>query len=477
MMMHRARMITRRVWLLKLAIGKSGGCFQLSLIREVMKIKRVRIALVLVLIAGVIFILISDCTKTGNPTTPLVEKSSDNATADQSNRSAKLPVLKVGFLTDMTGASSWYGRAMNTLGRAVVDTINKEGIKGFSKMEVTTYDTHSNQITACEQVTKAKEDKMDVVWGSWVEAQLIPYINNLASIPYVMNNNTGLKLLTNDNRWVINPNATSWDYGLATSDFFKRNRVRTWAITGQGWDEGWLDAWAEGIKYGLKDSDIKCVWDKEVPAYKTDWAEEINEWQKLKPDALVIANPGEGAFSIIKQMKDGGYWPKYVIFDPMTGGDYTVIKNALGKDYMLNLIAPTNSDVESPVWKEFATKHLEFDYFPYGFSAEIWDTLHLIKVAAEKIGPNGVKDPKVFMDALRNSSYNGAMGHTFGPFRENGLLKKVTVSFVQCVEGPPDWTDLVDFHWEPIFKTEISKQLSRDEAYEVWPDLKKRLEK
>lgn len=440
--------------------------------------KIIRTTITLVVITVMIFMLISGCMKAANPTIPFVKKSSDNGSADQSNNSSNLQTLKVGFLCDMTGGSSWFGGAMNTLGRAVVDTINKEGIKGFSKMEVKTYDTRSDQSTACEQVTRAKtEDNMNVVWGSWVEAQLIPYINKFASIPYVMNNNTGLKPLNNNNRWIINPDATSWDYGVATSDFFKKNGVKTWAITGQGWGEGWLDAWAEGAKYGLKDSDIKCIWDKEVPADKVDWSAEINEWRKLKPDALVIPNPGAGAFSIIKQMKDGGYWPKYIIFDPMAGGDYSVIKDSLGKKYMEDLIAPTNSDVESPVWKEFATKHLELDYFPYGFSAEIWDTLHLIKIAAEKVGPEGVKDSKVFMDALRNSSYNGALGHTLGPFRENGLLQKVTVSFVQCVDGSPDWTDLVDFHWKPIFRTEIPKQLSLDEVYEVWPDLAKRLEK
>jgi len=440
--------------------------------------KKTRTAIVPVLIGVMIYLLVSGCAETASPTKPLTEKSSNNAAAGQSNKTADLPTLKVGFLCDMTGILSWYGGLMDTMGRAVVDSINKEGIKGFSKMEVKTYDTRSDQSTACEQVFKAKtEDNMDVVWGSWVEAELIPYTNKFASIPYVMNNTTGPKPLKKDVRWLINPDATSWDFGIATGEFFKKNEVKTWAITGQGWGEGWLDAWAEGIKYTLKDTDIKCVWDKEVPAHKTDWTAEIIEWKKLMPDALVVPNPGAGAFSIIKQIKDAGFWPKYIIFDPMAGGDYSVIKDALGKRYILDLIVPTNSDVESPVWKEFATRHLELDYFPYGFSAEMWDTLHLIKVAAEKVGPIGVKDPKVFMEALRNSSYNGAMGHTLGPFRENGLLQKVTVSFVQCVDGSPDWTDAVDFYWKPIFKTEFPKQLSLEEVSEICPELAKRLEK
>lgn len=365
---------------------------------------------------------------------------------------------------------------MNTLGRAVVDMINEEGIKGFSRIEVTTYDTRSDQPTAVEQVTRAKtEDNMDVMWGSWVESQLIPYTNKFASVPYVMNNTTGLKPLNKDVRWTIVPSATSWDYGIATAGFFKEKGVKTWAITGQGWGEGWLDAWAEGTKYGLKDTDIKCVWDKEVPADKVDWTAEINEWKKLNPDAIVIPNPGAGAFSVIKQMKDSGYWPKYVIFDPMAGGDYTVVKDALGKKYLKDLISVTAANLESPVWKEFAKKHLELGYFPYGFSAEMWDTLHLIKVAAEKVGPEGIKDPKAFMDALKSSSYDGALGSKLGPFRENGLQEKVTVTLVQCVDGAPDWTDKVDFHWTPIFKQEIPKQLSLEEAIEVWPDLGKRL--
>jgi branched-chain amino acid transport system substrate-binding protein len=424
--------------------------------------------LVLLVMAAMIFVLISGCGQTAKPKTQ---------SGEQPAKSAKEgPTIKVGFLCDMTGVCSWYGGIMNTLGRAVVDTINQEGIKGFSKMEVKTYDIRSDQAYAIEQITRAKtEDHMDVVWGSWVEAQIFPFINNFASILYVMNNTTGLKVLTNDSRWVIMPSASSWDYGVATGAFFKEKGVKTWAITGQGWGEGWLDAWAEGIKYALKDTDIKCVWDKEVPADKADWSAEINEWKKLQPDAIVIPNPGAGAFSIIKQMKDSGFWPKYVIFDPMAGGDYTVVKDALGKQYLKDLISVTAADLESPVWKDFAKRHLELGYFPYGFSAEMWDTLHLIKVAAEKVGPEGIKDPKKFMDALKSSSFKGALGSTLGPFRENGLQEKVTVTFVQCVDGAPDWTDKVDFHWQPIYKYEIEKQLSLEEAFEVWPNLAKRL--
>lgn len=397
-------------------------------------------------------------------------KSTTN-TGDPSN----LPVLKLGLLAPLTGVSSLFGGYMNTVGRAVIEEINKEGIKGFSKMEVKTYDTRSDQPTAVEQINRAKtEDRMNVIWGDWVEAFIVPTANNI-QMPYVINNNTGLKILKNDVKWVINSDASSWDYGLAVGDFFKKNGVKTWAVTGQGWGEGWLDGWAEGAKYALKDTDIKNVWDKEVPADKVDWTSEINEWKKLKPDAVVLPYPGAGAYSVIKQMKDMGFWPKYVIVDSMFGGDYAVAKDALGKKYMMDLIAPTNADVESPAYKEFVKKELDLGYLPYGFSAEIWDTLHLIKVAAENAGPEGVKDPAKFMDALKKATYNGALGHPIGPFRENGLSEKVNISFVQVVDGAPDWTNKVDFHWKPIFKTEIPKQFSFEEANAIWPAFGKRV--
>jgi ABC-type branched-subunit amino acid transport system substrate-binding protein len=444
--------------------------------------KKTRRALALVLITVMMLVVISGCGQTNTPT-QTAEKTASNAATpteqaatptEQSTNDG--PVLKVGFLCDMTGVLSWYGGIMNTLGRSVVDMINEEGIKGFTKMEVKTYDIRSDQPTAIEQVTRAKtEDGMDIVWGSWVEAQLIPFANKFASIPYVMNNTTGLKPLNKDAKWVIMPSASSWDYGVATAGFFKEKGVKTWAITGQGWGEGWLDAWAEGAKYTLKDTDIKCVWDKEVPADKVDWSADINEWKKLQPDAIVIPNPGAGAFSVIKQMRDSGYWPKYVIFDPMAAGDYTVVKDALGKKYLEGLISVTAANLESDAWKDFAKKHIELGYFPYGFSAEMWDTLHLIKQAAEKVGPQDYKDPQKLMDALRGSSYAGALGNTLGPFRENGLQEKVTVTLVQCVDEVPDWTDKVDYSWKPIYKQEIQKQMSLEEAVAVWPDLGKRL--
>jgi ABC-type branched-subunit amino acid transport system substrate-binding protein len=385
-------------------------------------------------------------------------------------------VLKIAFLCDMTGMFSKYGELMDAMGKAVIENINEEGIKGFSRIEVKTYDTQSNQTVACEQIYKAKyEDDMDVVWGSWVEAEIIPYVDKLAAIPFVMNNPTGLKAFDENVKWSINPCATAWDIGLATGEFFKLNNVRTWAIAGQGWEEGWLDTWSEGIKYILRDTDIECAFDQEVPSDLVDWSEYIEKWKRLNIDALVIPNPGEGIYTVIKQMKDAGFQPDFIIVDPVAGGDYYVMEKVLGKEYMIGLIAPTNNDVEAPVWKEFATKHLEEDYMPYGFSGEIWDTLHLIKLAAEIVGPEGVNEPETFLKALKSSSYNGSMGYTLGPFRENGLLEDVTVSFVQCVDGPPDWTNKVDYHWKTIFTLEVRNQLALNEAIRVWPQLGERL--
>jgi ABC-type branched-subunit amino acid transport system substrate-binding protein len=396
-------------------------------------------------------------------------------TQSEKVEAADQPVLKIGFLCDLTGQNLWYGSIMKDMGIATVNVMNEEGIEGFSKIEATIYDTNSNQQTACEKMKQAKQDGMNAVWGSWVEAQLIPYDNKFVQIPYVMNNPTGVKSLTDDNKWVINPCGTSWDIGLATADFFRLNNVKTYAITGQGWGEGWLDGWAEGIKYGIKSYNIQCVWDQEVPSTKTDWTKEIEIWKQLKPDAIVFPNPGEGAYTVIRQMKENGYSPRFIIMDPMSGGDYSVINKELGTSNMVGLYAPTNSDVDSPGWKEFATQHLKMNYLPYGYSAEIWDTLHLIKVAAEKVGYSGVQDPNIFVESLKSSSYNGAMGHMLGPFRENGLLQNVDIYFLQCVSKAPDWTDRVDFHWQTIFKIAYSPQMSYNEISNEWPDLSKRI--
>jgi hypothetical protein len=97
------------------------------------------------------------------------------------------------------------------------------------------------------------------------------------------------------------------------------------------------------------------------------------------------------------------------------------------------------------------------------------------QVAAEKVGYSGVQDPNIFVESLKSSSYNGAMGHMLGPFRENGLLQNVDIYFLQCVSKAPDWTDRVDFHWQTIFKIAYSPQMSYNEISNEWPDLSKRI--
>lgn len=427
----------------------------------------IRKASLIIVICIVIGLLFSGC---GNENGQIVIAREDLAQIDDDTSMSR--PLKVGFLCDITGDFAWYGNMIDEMGRAVVNSINEEGITGFSSIEVTTYDIASDQNIACEQIEQANKDGMDVVWGSWVEAQIIPFIQEYASIPYVMNNTTGLKPLRQDLNWIINPCASSWDYGLATAEFMKVNGIKTWAIVGQGWNEGWWEGWSEGIKYGVRDTDIRCVWEKETSPTQRQWQKEISEWMELAPDALIMPNPGAGAYTLIAQIRTAGYEPDFLIMDPMAGGDYQIVNENLDTKDMLGLIAPTNSYVDAPVWKEFATRHLEYDFLPYGYSAEMWDTLHLIKVAAEKIGPAGVDDAAVFMESLKNASYNGAMGHTLGPFRENGLLQNVSIYFVECVEGSPDWTARVDYHWKPVYKAEYSEQMSLEEAAEVCAELK-----
>lgn len=444
--------------------------------------------LILILAVALVMSLVAGCG--GAPTTPADKPTTTDTAATSaapetaSGESASqgstedLPVFKIGFLCDMTGGSSWYGGIMNTLGRAVIDQINQEGIEGFSKIEVTTYDVASDQNVAIEQVTRAAlEDGMNVVWGSWVEAQLIPFTNEFASIPYVMSNTTGYKVLSSDAGWVIVPSACSWDYGIVTGKFFIDNDVKTWAITGQGWGEGWLDAWAEGVKYTTKDTDIQCVYDVECPSDQVDWSAVIAEWKKLNPEAVVIPNPGSGAFSIIQQMKDSGFWPKYVIFDPMAGGDYSVVDDSLGLDYMKGMYSVTAADLDSQAWLDFAKLSVSQGYMPYGFSAELVDGLRLIAKAAEDVGNVDYKDPAKMMEALRSAKItDGALGGGgLGPFRENGLQEKCTASIVKCVAGAPSWTDQKDYHWETVYTAEISPQMGLEEAVAVWPDLGTRL--
>jgi len=443
-----------------------------------MKIKK---ALVLVLVVILTMSLVAGCAESPQPATeeqaaPDKTDAAKEAVSEESEED--LPVFKIGFLCDMTGVMSWYGGIMNTLGRSVINQINEEGIEGFSRIEVKTYDIASDQAVAIEQITRAAlEDDMDVVWGSWVEAQIIPFTNEFASIPYVMSNTTGSKVLSSDAGWVIVPSACSWDYGILTGKFFKEMGVKTWAITGQGWGEGWLDAWAEGIKYETNGADIECVYDVENPSDQVDWSAVIAEWKRLEPDAVVIPNPGAGAFSIIQQMKDSGFWPEYVIFDPMAGGDYSVVDESLGLNYMEGMYSVTAADLESEAWLEFAKNTVSLGYMPYGFSAELVDGLRLIAKAAENVGNVDYKDPAKMMEALRSSSITGGAlgGGGLGPFRENGLQQTCTASIVKCVAGSPSWTDQKDYHWVPVFTAEISPQMGLEEAVAVWPALGTRL--
>jgi ABC-type branched-subunit amino acid transport system substrate-binding protein len=383
--------------------------------------------------------------------------------------------LKIAFLTDLSGGSSLFGAYMNTVGRAVVDDMNLAGVKGFSKIEVKTYDTRSDPGTYVEQVNRAKlQDGMHVSWGDWVSTYILPASND-AKLPNMTNNPSGVKLLPDSNRFMVDINPSSFEYGLSIADFMKKNSVKKWAIAGQGWGEGWMQSYAAGIRVGGAGSGFECVYDKECPGDQVDWTALINEWKNTQPEVVVTPWPGDGTFSIIKQMKDMGFKPKYFIVEQLFPGDYTVTVKALDKSYLLGLYAMSFTDLESPGYNAWIKKELDIGFKPYGNSAEILDGLQLIKQAAEKIGPEGVKDGATFAAALRDSSYDGALGYPVGPFDEALRLKNVNVFMYQCVDGSPDWTTEYTHHWAKVFSSKFDHTTSYEQGIALDSQLKSEL--
>jgi ABC-type branched-subunit amino acid transport system substrate-binding protein len=360
--------------------------------------------------------------------------------------------IKVAFLVPLTGGGAFYGTLMRDVGKAIVDEINKQGIKGFGKFEVIVYDEASDPTVAVGKMERAKMQGANFVWGGFssaVEKAMVAKGEEL-KLPVIITNATSYEAFPNNTKYSVNPTMGSYEWGEMTAEYFKKEKVKTYAIIGA--DYLWGRTWDKTLTLDIKGAGIKKVYENWHDFSKVDFSSDIAKLKELKPDAVLRPFGGAGEYVIIKQMKEAGYWPRIYIGDTVDGG-YQVLLDSVGEDYAVGVTAPSTQNPEKAAWINFAKTHQQkYGYRPTWLSDGMNDTLWFMKMVIEKAGS---LDPDVLAKVMHESSYDGVSGSPCGPFQPCGQLRKGTAYLLKFAKGSPTWSDKIGVHREVVFKKDV----------------------
>lgn len=360
--------------------------------------------------------------------------------------------IKVAFLVPLTGGGAFYGSLMRDVGKGIVEEINKEGIKGFGKMEVTVYDEASDPTVAVGKMERAAMQGANFIWGGFsssVEKAMIAKAEEL-KVPCILNNATSYEAFPRKTRYGINPTLGCYEWGEVTAKYFQQEGVKTYAIIGA--DYLWGRAWDKTITLNIKGMGIKKVYENWHDFSKVDFSSDIGKLKELKPDAVIRPFGGAGEYVIIKQMKESGYWPKIYIGDTVDGG-FGVLLDSVGENYAVGVTAPSTQNPQNPAWIEFARTHKQkYGYQPEWLSDGMHDSLWFMKKVIEKAG---TLDPQVIAKVMHETVYEGVSGFPIGPFQECGQPQKGVAYLLKFAKGSPPWSDKVGVHREVVFKKEV----------------------
>lgn len=376
--------------------------------------------------------------------------------------------INVSFMVPLTGGTAFYGKSMREIGQGVVNDINKEGIKGFEKINVTVYDDGSDPAVVARAIERAVSQGANFIWGgvsSSVEEMMVTKANEL-KIPTSLTNEHTDRAIPCSNKYAITPTMSTIEIGGICAKYFKERGVKTYAIIGA--DYVYPRTWDKALTMFLKGTGIKKVYENFHSLSKVDYSADIAKLKELKPDAVVRPFGGAGEYVIVKQMKDEGYWPRVFIVGPEMGG-YHVELDQLGENYLLGVTSVTTQNPENPRWIQFAKTHKErFGVWPTWLSHGMHDTLWVFKKAVEKAG---TLSPDVLAKALREVSYNGVMAYPCGPFQDFGYVRKGSLNLLEYVKGSPPWTDKIG-----ITQKIVSSMEGAPQCYEKIEEMLKKAE-
>jgi branched-chain amino acid transport system substrate-binding protein len=295
--------------------------------------------------------------------------------------------VKIGFIGPMSGGDAQQGLSARNGFQLAVDQANKSGLP--FKIEPVVLDDAANPQTGVSAALKLTNDP-DVAaatghWNSGVALATIPVFTR-ANVPIVIWGAISPKITATNNPWVSRVAPTLVNTNAPLADWTAKN-------------------------IGKKIAIVTAT--ESAPVGTTDFRPLLTKIKGLEPDAIYFGGVVTEAGLVRRQMVELGLKQPMIGVDGFYDPQFIQIAGPAAEGTIVGLVKEEGNVKLDQMVKDYAAAKFDEPAGPYTKNA--FDAANIIIAAIKKAG---VKDKAALAKAIRDTSYDGTMGHT--SFDANG---------------------------------------------------------
>ncbi|MDP4004799.1 branched-chain amino acid ABC transporter substrate-binding protein [Methylobacterium sp. NEAU K] len=323
--------------------------------------------------------------------------------------------VKIGFIGPLSGGNAQQGLSARNGFQLAIDQANAAGLP--FKIEPVILDDAANPQTGVSAALKLTNDSQVVAatghWNSGVALATIPVFQR-AGVPFVVWGAISPKITERNNPMISRVVTTLVNTNEPLAAWAAKNIGKSIAIVSDTSDYGAANT--KNFEKFYTAAGGKIVATEAAPVGTTDFRALLTKIKPLSPDAIYFGGVVTEAALVRQQMAELGMTAPMIGVDGFHDAEFIKIAGPAAEGTIAGIakekgnpqLAKLTQDYQAAKFSEPATT----------YTKNAFDAANIIIEALKKAG---TKDKAAIAKAIRETQYDGAMGHT--SFDENGQTK------------------------------------------------------
>ena len=323
--------------------------------------------------------------------------------------------VKIGFIGPLSGGNAQQGLSARNGFQLAIDQANKAGLP--FKLEAVVLDDAANPQTGVAAALKLTNDPQVLAatghWNSGVALATIPVFQR-AGVPFIVWGAISPKVTERNNPMVSRVVTTLVNTNEPLAKWAVANVGKKIAIVSDTSDYGVANT--QNFEKFYKAAGGTILTAEAAPVGTTDFRALLTKIKAASPDAIYFGGVVTEAGLVRQQMVELGMTVPMIGVDGFHDADFIKIAGAAAEGTISGIVKEKGNPQLEKLTKDYQAANFAEPATTYTKNA--FDAANIIVAAIKKAG---TKDKAAIAKAIRETQYDGAMGHT--SFDENGQTK------------------------------------------------------
>ena len=323
--------------------------------------------------------------------------------------------VKIGFIGPLSGGNAQQGLSARNGFQLAIDQANKAGLP--FKLEAVILDDAANPQTGVSAALKLTNDPQVLAatghWNSGVALATIQVFQR-ANVPFIVWGAISPKITERNNPMISRVVTTLVNTNEPLAKWAAESVGKKIAIVSDTSDYGFANS--QNFSKFYKAAGGTIVAAEAVPVGTTDFRALLTKVKGSAPDAIYFGGVVTEAGLVRQQMVELGMAIPMIGVDGFHDAEFIKIAGAAAEGTVSGIVKEKGNPQLEKLTKDYQAAHFAEPATTYTKNA--YDSANIIVEAIKKAG---TKDNAAIAKAIRETQYDGAMGHT--SFDENGQTK------------------------------------------------------